>query len=434
MALADDDGLKFSAWDFASLISAPHAPLVWAYNVARGTPEDIGAFTPMSRTIKGAAGLMGVDWDRSPLNLEARLRKSLGLPAFDKWDDYRVDRMLSNMVARNEITIDEALRAMIEREGDAYNEAIKKANFEFGIGAMGSTLGIPAKAYPEGEYLQRSLVDDYQRAWAEAEQSGDYDAVNNFNQLHPEYEARLALWKSPEERMREFLKDEIWDIWNGLPSLTKTELKEQLGDNFAEKFIDKDTRSYDSINLDEMQIWLKLMGGDPPGTLNSEPVPIDLADPEVAWRVQVYRDTRNAYFPEELWDIQDKYYDIPEKDWKARKAYREKNPMLPAYWDWRRDWMHRNPETVPYLTEKDYEFEYSSPEAERRAEQPQPWLTWDEWSQYMGPNMTGLMEDHFLRDYELPGVLQDRVEQLAAQLGISYSEAMSLMEESVSLR
>ncbi len=434
MAIADDDELKFNAWDFASLLSGPHAPLQWAYNVAKGTPEEIGPFTPMSRTIKGAAGLLGIDWDRSPMNLEARFRKSVGLPAFDQWDDYRIDRMLSNMVAMNEITIDQALRAMIEREGDAYNEAIKKANFEFGIGAMGSLVGIPAKAYPEGEYLQRSLKDDYQRAWAKTEETGNFDFVNNFNNLHPEYEARLALWDSPEERLRNFLKDEIWNIWFDIPSLTKTELIEQLGEDFEEKFINEDTRSYESINLGEMQGWLKLMGGDPPGTLESEPAPIDLADPEVAWRVQVFKDTRLQYFGEEIFDIQNGYYDIPEKDKKARKAYRAKNPALVAYWDWRRDWMHRNPETVPYLTEKDYEFEYSSPEAKARAEQPQPWLTWDEWTQYLGPSMSNLMEDHFVRGYDIPPTFQDKADELGQQLGISYEEMLDLMEESIALR
>ncbi|GAG28188.1 unnamed protein product, partial [marine sediment metagenome] len=212
MAIADDEDLKFSAWDFASLMSGAHAPLNWAVEVARGTPEEIGPFTPASRTIKGAMGLLGVDWDRHPMNLEGRLRESVGLHAFDQWDDYRVDRMLSNMGATGEITVDQMLRAQIEREGDAYNEAIKKANFEFGIGAMGSLIGMPAKAYPEGEYLQKSLKDDYQRAWAKTEETGNYDFVNNFNDQHPEYEGRLALWKSSEERMRSFLVDNIWDM------------------------------------------------------------------------------------------------------------------------------------------------------------------------------------------------------------------------------
>jgi hypothetical protein len=413
------------------MLSAPHAPLDWAVKTMQGRPEDIGPFTPASRTIKGVAGLMGVDWDRHPMNLEGRLRTSMGLPAFDKWDDYRIDRMLSNMTAMGEITQEQALRAMIDREGPAYDEAIKKANKEFGVGAVGSTFGIPAKAYPEGEFLQRSLADDYQEAWRRYNE-GEEDAVNIFNELHPEYETRLALWKPPEERLQRFLIDDIWNIWHDLPNLTKWELKDQLGEDFVKKFVEDQV--YDAITLDEMQGWLKLMGGDPPGTLNSEPAPIDLADPEVAWRVQVFYETKWTYFPKELGidEMQDEYFALTDK--KAKKAYRDSHPEMVAYWDWRRDWMHRNPETVPYLQEKDFEFNYSSPEAERRAEQPQPWLTWDEWTQYMGPNMTKLMEDHFLRDYEIPDTLQNRIDELAGQLGLSYSEALGLMEESLSLR
>jgi hypothetical protein len=48
--------------------------------------------------------------------------------------------------------------------------------------------------------------------------------------------------------------------------------------------------------------------------------------------------------------------------------------------------------------------------------------------------MSNLMEDHFLRDDDLTGTMQDRVEEFAAQLGISYSEALDLMEESISLQ
>ncbi len=224
----------------------------------------------------------------------------------------------------------------------------------------------------------------------------------------------------------------MWDIWNDLPSLTKWELKDQLGENFVNKM--EPPYADESITLDELQMWLKLMGGDPPGTLESEPAPLDLADPEVAWRVQVYYETKWTYFPEDMGikEMQDEYYALTDK--KAKKAYRDSHPEMVSYWDWRRDWMHRNPETIPYLTEGDFEFNYSSPQAEQRAAQPQPWITWDEWTQYMGPNMSNLMEDHFKRDYDIPGVLQERMEELALQLGISYEEALNLMEESLTLR
>jgi uncharacterized protein YidB (DUF937 family) len=44
------------------------------------------------------------------------------------------------------------------------------------------------------------------------------------------------------------------------------------------------------------------------------------------------------------------------------------------------------------------------------------------------------MEDHLVRGEDLNPAMQDRVEELAEQLGISYSEALDLMEESIALR
>ena len=426
MAIDDNEDLSFNAWDFASLLSSPHAPLDWAVKTAQGRKEDISPFAPASRTIKGVMGLMGVDWDRSPYNLEARVRKQLGLPAFDKWDDYRIDRMLSNMTALGEITSQEALRAMIDREGAAYDEAIRKSGKEFGVGALGSTFGIPTKIYPEGEFLQRSLQDDFNKAMEMRDE--EPEALENFFELHPEWETKLALWKGPEERLRQFLQDDMFNIFWELPTLTRKEITEQLGDDFKTKFVDQETQSLESISMEEMQVWLKLMGSDPPGTLNSEPAALELADPEVAWRAQVFYDTRKVYFPD-FYDIQSGYYDIPEEDKAGRKAYLAENPSLEPYWDWRKDWLHRNPEVAPYLSDK--ELKYSSPEAQRQAEEPAPWYTWDEWTQYMGPHMSNLMEDHIVRGDVLTGTMQDRVEDLAGQLGISYTEALDLMKESI---
>src|SRR3972149_3432296 len=114
----EDENLDYNAWDFASLMTSPHAPISWAWNLAQGHPEDIGTFTSLSRTSRDVATVMGIDdWNNSKLNLEAQTRKALGLPAFDKFDDYRTDRMLSNMAATGDFTVDEIKRAMITREG-----------------------------------------------------------------------------------------------------------------------------------------------------------------------------------------------------------------------------------------------------------------------------------------------------------------------------
>ncbi|HJS81943.1 MAG TPA: hypothetical protein VJ742_03825, partial [Nitrososphaera sp.] len=174
----EDPNMKFDAFDFGSMLMSPHAPLAWAYNAAKGTPQDIGPFTPMSRTFRDVFTVLGVkDWNNSPMNLEGRVRKSLGLPAFDKWDDYRTDRMLSNMageiaMGKGDYTLDEIQRAMVERSGPVYEAAVERANQEFTGGPAGAffrLLGLPVKSYPEGEEQQRSLQDDFARA---------YDAYN----------------------------------------------------------------------------------------------------------------------------------------------------------------------------------------------------------------------------------------------------------------
>ena len=424
---ADDPDVKNTAWDFVNMMTPFHAPIVWAKEYLSGTPENIAPFTPMSRTIKGVAGLLGVDWDNSPMNLEARIRQHLGLQKFDKWDEYRVKRMLSNMTARGEITTDQALRAGVEKQGDIWQVAVEKANKEFGIMAGIGALGIPAKIYPEGEWLQRNLKDDFDRAYT-AYADGETQALTNFFNLHPEYETRLGLFKSPEERLQLFVVDELWNKWNELPKLHKSELQDQLGDEFTELFLNKETQAFDAIPIQTMQVWLKLMGGDPPGTLNS-PVPsIELAPADLAWRADTFYKTRNAYYPD-YYDLQDAFFKLTEKG-KARETYKKEHPELELYWDWRRDWFHRNPDVVPYLDDN-FQFEYKSAAQYEQVQERQPFYSWDEWRQTLGPNVSNLVMDYVLNDDNLPSFAIDRLENAAEGLGIDYDEMLRLMRLSI---
>jgi len=292
-----------------------------------------------------------------------------------------------------------------------------------GIGS----LGIPAKIYPEGEWLQRNLKDDFDRAYT-AYADGETQALTNFFKLHPEYETRLGLFKSPEERLQLFVVDELWNKWNELPKLHKSELQDQLGDEFTELFLDKETRAYDAIPIQTMQVWLKLMGGDPPGTLNS-PIPsIELAPDDLAWRADTFYKTRNAYFPG-YYDLQDVYFKLPEKS-KQRKAYLKEHPELVQYWDWRRDWFHRNPDVVPYLDDN-FQFEYKSAAQYEQVQERQPFYSWDEWRQTLGPNVSNLVMDYVLNDDNLPSFAIDRLENAAEELGIDYDTMMELMRKSL---
>lgn len=417
-ARQDDTEGRLNGFDLATLLTSPHAPLMWAYNVARGTPEEIQPFLPLTRSIKGVTALLGISPNTGGLNPEGMIRKALGLPAFDQWDDYRVDRMLSNLAATGEISVDVALRAMIERGktqdaavAEAFRLATERAGKEYGVGALGSLIGIPAKAYPVGEENLRQLKDDYQAAWARYEE-GDLEAVNRFYDQHPEYETRLALFKSPEERLRSFLVDEIWNTYNDMPTLHRKELNNHLGDLWSDAFLNKETRSYESIPMEALQVWLKIMGGDPPGMVhyNEDATPLEFSPPEVAHAMQTFYNMRDNVFrySEQVWPLWSEYFSLEKGD--ARRAYWNNHPILGQYMNWRNDFMMRNPSLAPYIEDDpDKRPQYPSEAALLQALTGQPNFTPQEWRQVLGLSAYNLLEDA-LRGEPLPQVVIDSLE------------------------
>lgn len=370
--LANSGGDNYDAMDFVNMTMTPHAPLMWAYNAARGQPNEIGPFTPLSRTAKNVATMMGVkDWSNSPYNIEGRIRKEMGLPAFDKWDDYRVAREISNMAGDGNADIEKVKEAMelaalvesgkMEQSeatelSELYEEAVYRANQEYAGGLAGTflgALGIPVKSYPTGEAAQRQLKEQFSKAY-DAYNAGDVDALTDFFDEHPEYESRLALFKKPEERLQNFMIDNIWARWNDMPKVHQDELKEQLGPNFSDFFVNKETRNYESLTPQQMQMWLKLMGGKQVGRLDAsteallELNQIRFTEPETAWRVDTFYEMRNANFPD-WYKLQNQYYNLPEG--AKRSEFIKSNPQLKGYWDARRGWMEKNPDLVRFLTD-----------------------------------------------------------------------------------
>jgi len=126
-------------------------------------------------------------------------------------------------------------------------------------------------------------------------------------------------------------------------------------------------------------------------------------------------------------------FKLPEKS-AQRKAFLAKNPELADYWDWRRDWFHRNPEVVPYLTdkmEKAYEFAYSSEEAIQKVRENQPYFTWDEWQQVLPNHLRNLVLDNIYNDENIPEGAQNQLEEIASQLGVDYDHMLQLIEGSI---
>lgn len=442
----DDKANRYDALDFAFAFANPHAPLLWAFNKMRGKSDPTGGstFLPITRTISAATQALRIAPLTRPYippggwNMEAGLRQALGLhPYLDQWQGYRIERELANMVADGEISVETAKRAMIDQTGEAYDRARDREGYERTLTTGFGFLGLPLRAYPSGEEHLRNLADDYSRAWARYDM-GDTAALDEFNTQYPEYEARLGLFDTPDERIRKFLIDGLWDKWRSLPDLHKRELPDQLGVLFEQAFLNKDEvtgkHAYENISSETLATWLKLMGGDPPGSLQTtrnDVPPLQLAPPDIAETAQEFYDNRRTYFSNYR-ELQDGYYAIPETDKAGRKAFRNSNPELVAYWDWRREWLDTHPDVAPYLTDNSSTgndtttgggggrpYTYSKPANDYSNFRYYP--TGEELRALIGDEAYGLLGDYAGGD-PLPAVMQDRAESLSNQYGLSIEE------------
>jgi len=346
IVLDQDSTQQYDVMDFMSMSTSAHLPYQIAWNILKGRPERIGPL-PFTRTLKGVAGLLGIKVGAEGVDKWGNMRESIGLPYFDEFERYRVRRELSNMTAEGIIDSDTAIRAMIEEEGEWYLYALDRVNKQQGFSTLLRMVGLPTLPYPEGEKALRAKKDEFEaamRAW----DAGNVDAATTFFDENPDYLTRLAIGKEPEEQMQRFTVDLLWDAYNNLSSVDKRIAREALGEEFQTKFLDKDTRNTDSIPVEKLSGWLKMLGGQPIGSLGEDAVPIELAPPEIANLTQAFYDRRSLDFPD-WFQLQQDYFALPEGE--KRDEFLQENPALKDYWAWRDDFMRRNPKTIPYLND-----------------------------------------------------------------------------------
>jgi len=411
LARQDDTEGRSSAFDLVSMFTSPHFYMSWAYNQLSGHPERSGSLAPLTRSIGGLSAILGFN-PAGPWNPEAAIRVQQGKPAFDRFDDYRAEREITTLMAEGKISLEAGQRAMIEHTGPIWDEAVKRSVARGAGGNLAGfaleMLGIQINSYPEGEAWLRRLDGEYKAALA----TEDADTINKFYENHPEYVARRALFKTPEERMRMFLIDELWGRYNDLPALTKKEVREQFGPLFEQAFVNRETRNYDSMSSGTLSVWLKLLGGDPPGSMQGyDAPPLELAPPEVAQRAQAFYGLRPIQFPD--WFDQNEVYWKLDK--KAQKQFMRDHPDFEAYMNWRNDWLLRNPDAAPYITDKPPT--YKSEQAYQQALAAQPALTAQEWQYLLGLEAWRLVEDH-KNGEPIPEALADKIGAIAAQTGM----------------
>lgn len=299
---------------------------------------------------------------------EEALRKKANLSEYGEWGTYYIDRHLANLAADGEISADAAKRAMIERSGPAYDMAIQRVQQEMMLRTPGAStlrqlaqgdvkgaiqslpnLFFGATIYPEGELELRGLKEKYDQAWRNYT-NGDKQAINAFFEEYPEYEARLALFDEPEERLRQMLVSEIWDRYTKLPSINRREAADQLGEEFKARFLDKETRNYDGVDVRMLSMWAQALGSDLPKTEETQPVidqpgeELQLYDDPIAQAVDHYRAQREQLYPG-ITSLSAAYYDLDKAE---RRRFLAQFPRLKEYWKWKDEYEAQNPLVAAY--------------------------------------------------------------------------------------
>ncbi|MFA5937689.1 MAG: hypothetical protein WC822_07485, partial [Candidatus Paceibacterota bacterium] len=181
--------------------------------------------------------------------------------------DYYVARELSNMAA-NGADIEGVKLAMVDKQGPLYEQAVSTVGKQGALKQFSSLLW--GDLFPEGEQQQRVLSLEFSKA-------ADAGKLTEFFEKHPEYEARLQLndWDDPEGMLRGFLKSSVWDAWYGMSDLEQEAARDQLDaqydDLFSDAFMNRETRSYDSIDTQTMAAWARALKGVVPETAPQTP-------------------------------------------------------------------------------------------------------------------------------------------------------------------
>lgn len=346
--------------DYLGILSNLMLPYGIAHEVIRGTPERIGPL-PLTRAVKTITGGLGIGGPGG-VNLEGPIRKALHLPIYDRFEDYRIERMLASMVADGDIDVRASNIAAQERQGPIYDEAVRRVSQARFFGAYGNPafwFGMGGDTFPTGELAQRRLGQEFSLAIT-AKQIGDSTALNRFFEKYPEYEARLASFDTPEERQRAFLVDEIWMKYRELGSANKELVRLQLGEQFQQMFLDRETRTYENIPVEALAAWAHAIGGYVPDNATNRVEYKDLAPdigllpPQYAKIVDTFRDTRNKKFPN-WFAVQQGYFFSGPSGSAERKAYLAQWPELEEYWDWRDDQLDGNAFLKGYYNRYDLE-------------------------------------------------------------------------------
>lgn len=276
----------------AEIIGSKSPLLTIPMNLATGQGKEVGTILPLTRQVKGLTAMArekfpqlekqipagGLNIEKDVIPLRQGLQKiDPTVPDVDQWDEYRINRMLSDMTSNGEITPAEAKQAMAARSGPIWDRAVQKTGMEMGIGSLPGVAGaMTIKTYPTGEELAKQedkRLDDLvlrvaseaagrpvtntTDAWAIINEKGLDDKgteIWQWRQDHPANAVRSLATKPDAVRVDEAKKSLAWDELNEgtVPSKWKAANLTKEEQDALQAFYDK--KGYVNLTPQEKQL------------------------------------------------------------------------------------------------------------------------------------------------------------------------------------
>jgi hypothetical protein len=355
-------------------LSAPlNAAGIKVPGISKGDPNKISTL-PITNTARAIDTVTAGSWAEPIGDLigligkpEEWIRKKAGLPALGEYGEYYQKRQVANMVAEGLITSEDAQIAMIEKQGEIWTQAGERVKMELAVRVPGAAAlyaglhegpkGLAQAALPSlfgagllpaGELEYRGLKSEWNEAWKKAD-AGDKEAINAFFDEHPEYQSYLAKGKDDGELMKSFMIGQIWDGYMQLGATNQKQARKEMGDLFSQAFLDKETRSYESIDTDTLIQWAQMLNKRTPQAVNAQPIPAQPV-PELKLYNEDVTAVTDEYFRQRKEDhgnyysLEQGYYSLPKSQ---RGSFLLANPELKEYWDFKKTWEKTYPDLVP---------------------------------------------------------------------------------------
>ena len=374
------DGLSTLASQFIS----PNIFISWARSKQKGEDPGTLSGTRTGNALKtltsdiplvGELGAIVGDAMTIP---EKALRKLYGFDynEFGQYGDQQIRKQISQMCADGEITWRQALNSMVEKSGTIWDmaadrqrkeamykvpgfagaQAVKElANGNANLGQTIGTMAISAlgggSIYPEGEQTLRQQKAARDQAYID-QANGDTEAVSRWYNENPEYMTRSATYMDdPEELLRYTLYENISNTYYAQPYAQQWEIREELGPEFNNALINKETRNWKAVPIEKLAEWNGRLGTINPfvGSIDVQGVErvMQLSDPVINAVAE------HDQIKEQRWPgisvVQDLYYSLPKDQ---RKAFLQQFPKLSEYWDWNRQYKEDHPEYVQWSNDR----------------------------------------------------------------------------------